>query len=149
MKLFLHLFFLSLQGPGKWGSRIQKGSSKMILKIVIWKLWQNCVFDKVLVAFSLVRLLTTKVDGIMADFRQRVNCSYPFGLLLAIVCRTNTRKNSPTPLVRKNFGSNLCSSRHDNEWHENLARFGYKLNMKVIKKYISPSKFLANYLNHV
>jgi hypothetical protein len=46
------------------------------------------------------------------------------------------------------FFLNLCCSQSGDDPQEDLAKFGYKLNMKV--KFLKhPSLILATYLNHV
>jgi hypothetical protein len=46
------------------------------------------------------------------------------------------------------FVKKLCCSQNDNDTYENLARFGYKLNIKI-KNLKHIKTFLATCLNHV
>ncbi len=113
----------------------------MILKIVIWKLWQNCVFDKVFGGF--LSCLSVDYQSGWYDGRLQVESKLqlPIWFVAGNCLQNEYKKKLPNSTCQEvfsaaflNFGSNLCSSQHDDDdRHENLARFGYKLNMKVIK----------------
>jgi len=47
------------------------------------------------------------------------------------------------------FGSILCCSQSGDDPQDDLAMFGYKLNMKAVFKKRHPAIFLATYLNCV
>ncbi len=57
------------------------------------------------------------------------------------------RKNVERGSIAMFFLTIFCYSHSDDDPDQDLANFGYEINMKIIFK--NPSIFLATYLNHV